>query len=45
MARIRREGLNAVYTSFFTTMRLPMEMPQRIDVEAIVARMRRVRWK
>ena len=45
MERIRREGLHAVYTSFFTTMRLPMEMPRRIDVEAVVARMRRVRWK
>ncbi|MBR5366045.1 MAG: hypothetical protein IK132_07380 [Clostridia bacterium] len=45
MARIRREGLHAVYTSFFTTMRLPMEMPRRIDIEAVVARMRRVRWK
>ncbi|MBQ3708203.1 MAG: hypothetical protein II889_09890 [Clostridia bacterium] len=43
--RIRREGLHTVYTSFFTTMHLPMEMPRRIDVEAIVCRMRHLRWK
>ena len=43
--RIRREGVHAVYTSFFTTMRLPMELPRRIDLEAAVSRMRRQRWR
>ncbi len=43
--RIRREGVHAVYTSFFTTMRLPMELPRRIDVEAVIFRMRRQVWK
>ena len=43
--RIRQEGLHTVYTPFFTTMRLPMELPRRIDLEAVVCRMRRQRWK
>ncbi|MBQ3636806.1 MAG: hypothetical protein II953_00450, partial [Clostridia bacterium] len=42
---IRREGLHTVYTPFFTTMRLPMELPRKIDLEAVVNRMRRVKWK
>lgn len=43
--RIRREGLHAVYTTFFTTMRLPMELPRPIDIEAVVFRMRRIGWR
>ncbi len=43
--RIRREELHTVYSTFFTTMRLPMELPRRIDIEAVVCRMRRQRWK
>ena len=43
--RIRREGLHTVYTPFFTTMRLPMELPRKIDLEAVVFRMRRIGWK
>ena len=42
--RIRQEGLHTVYTPFFTTMRLPMELPRKIDLEAVVFRMRRVKW-
>ena len=43
--RIRREGLHEVYTSFFTTMSVPMDLPRKIDVEAVVYRMRRQEWK
>ncbi len=43
--RIRREGLHTVYTTFFTTMRLPMELPRPIDIEAVGFRMRRIGWR
>ena len=42
--KIRAKGLHELYTAFFTTMSMPMEMPRRIDMEAVVNRMRRLKW-
>jgi hypothetical protein len=43
--KIRREGLHTIHSSFFTTMSMPMDLPRKIDLEAVVFRMRQLTWE
>ena len=41
---IRREGVNSVYSAFFTTMTPVIDLPRKADICAVVSRMRHLRW-
>ena len=42
---VGQEGVDALYTSYFTTCRRFLEMPRKIDVTAAINRMRRAEFK
>ena len=42
--QITEEGLHAVWSAFFTTMTVPMELPRPSDVLAVLNRMRNLRY-
>ena len=43
--RIEAEGLHTVFSSFFTTMEMPLDLPREIEVRGIVNRMRGILYR
>lgn len=41
---IRRDGVHAVFSAFFTTVEMPIDLPRRSELKAVVSRMRRLSW-
>ena len=42
---IRREGVHEVFSAFFTTISMPIDLPRLYEIKAVVSRMRHLRWK
>ena len=42
--QIEREGMDCVYSPFFTTCRRFLDLPRKCDLLAVVHRMRKLRW-
>ena len=41
---IRRDGVHEVFSSFFTTVEMPIDLPRKSEIKAVVSRMRRLNW-
>lgn len=41
---IRRDGVHEVFSSFFTTVSMPIDLPRKAEIKAVVSRMRRLIW-
>ncbi len=42
---IRREGVHEVFSSFFTTVSMPIDLPRLNEIKAVISRMRRLGWR
>lgn len=42
--KLRREGVHSIYTSFFSTMELFLDLPRKQEVKAAISRMRRTSY-
>jgi len=42
---IRRNGVHEVFSSFFTTIEMPIDLPRLCEIKAVVSRMRHLDWK
>ncbi len=42
---IRQEGIHEVFSSFFTTVEMPMDLPRISEIKAGISRMRRLGWR
>ena len=42
---IRREGIHEIFSAFFTTIEMPMDLPRIAEIKAVISRMRRLVWR